>query len=170
MQVSRSACNLALSQSNLPWCDFLFSLRSLLGTSLELRCSVSFVIGLASAVKASRSPKKLGAERSHEPSMSKMRVGDGVGVVATAPKLARVNHRPRASGVARVDGIRLMLKRTWKSPITSSKSTLISEPVQSLRRNGPNPGRNNRCQADDWSGVIKPQTRGSCRKATDLLA
>jgi len=32
------------------------------------------------------------------------------------------------------------------------------------------PGRNNRCQAKNRSGVIKQQTSGSCRKVTDLLA
>ena len=77
-----------------------------------------------------------------------MRVGDGVGVVATAPKLACVIHQPRASGVARVDG----------------KPTLISEVVKSLRSGRTDSSRHNHCHVNNQTSAMKPEMRGSCQK------
>ena len=75
----------------------------------------------------------------------------------------------KASGVVRLDGIGLMFASEWDSSMWSSKPTLILKRVQSLRRTGLEPSQNNRCQTNDQSGVIKPQMRGSCKRATDLL-
>ena len=83
-----------------------------------------------------------------------MRVGDGIGVFATATKLANLVHWSKTSGVVRLDGIGLMFASESDSSQWSSKPTLNSEPVKSLRRNVPDSGRNNRCQANDQSGIM----------------
>ena len=63
-----------------------------------------------------------------------------------------------------MDGVWLMTANECESPISTPKPASHSKPVRSFPGPRLKISRHNRCQANDRSGELKLQTRGSCQK------
>ena len=78
--------------------------------------------------------------------------------------LASVVHWFSASGVVRLDGIGMIFAVESESSVLSFKPPVISELVKSLRRDGTETSRHNRCQANNQTYALTAEMKGSCKR------
>lgn len=131
---------------------------------LGIMPDAAHTVRIANTNQASRTEEgRQGCIRSSS-ALPLMRLGDEDRVIASTAKLANTVHRSGASGMARMDGIRLMAEVQRNFALSPVIKTDHAKPVQSLHGTRSSAGRNNRCQANKRNGGIWWHTAGSCQK------